>query len=347
FAFIIFLHHYSIFNEGGVVSVEYFFILSGFVISFGYQRKILNGYNIKDFLINRIIKLYPLHILTFFFSFVFTIRAAIISNGNIYFKSVILNITLLQSFVPKNDYYFSFNALSWFLSDILFFYLMFPLLINLLMLLGKVRIYNKLMLSFLILYSYIFASSIVPEEYTHAIFYINPILRIFDFFIGIILFYIYEKIKQSNILKTNKLLTKKCIPTLIELLSVFILIIAIVFSKNVKQVYRFACYYWVPISILILGFSQVFGEGIFSKILSQKIFTFLGKISFSFYMLHQIMLGLIPPILGKLFNININGINSMVRFCVLLSIILLSSIFCFYVYEIPIGKCIKNKISKK
>jgi peptidoglycan/LPS O-acetylase OafA/YrhL len=169
-------------------------------------------------------------------------------------------------------------------------------------------------------------------------------LRIFDFFIGIILFYIYEKIRQLNVLGTNELFTKKYIPTIVEISSVFILITAIIFSKNVKQVYRFACYYWIPISILILGFSQLFGEGILSKILNLKIFKFLGKISFSFYMLHQIMLGLIPAILKKIFDLNIDGINNIIRFCLLLSIILLSSIICFYIYEIPIGKYLKNKI---
>lgn len=71
FAFMIFLHHFSIggssvFREGGNLSVTFFFILSGFVLAYSYGDNIFRKQvSYKEFIYKRINRLFPLHIFGF------------------------------------------------------------------------------------------------------------------------------------------------------------------------------------------------------------------------------------------------------------------------------------------
>lgn len=67
FIFLIFLEHYPVtpLRVGGK-AVCFFFILSGFVLSYGYGNKLsIEGMTYKNFLLPRLIKLYTLHWLSF------------------------------------------------------------------------------------------------------------------------------------------------------------------------------------------------------------------------------------------------------------------------------------------
>lgn len=72
FALMIFFHHFPVngeglFEAGGTCGVSFFLILSGFVMSAGYGDKVSRqDFNYHNFLIKRIIRLYPLHIICLF-----------------------------------------------------------------------------------------------------------------------------------------------------------------------------------------------------------------------------------------------------------------------------------------
>lgn len=82
-----------------------------------------------DFWKARVVKLYPLHLLCFAAIFLLGIRSFAMTD----LPKAALNLLLLQSWVPLSDYYMSYNAVSWFLSDELFFYLMFPFVLPVLL----------------------------------------------------------------------------------------------------------------------------------------------------------------------------------------------------------------------
>lgn len=120
------LYQYLFFS-GGPVGVSIFIILSGFVITINYYNKTsdLSFTNAKRFTLKRIQKFYKLHILTLLLALPFAI-AAIVKNYDLIFNNLIkllLNLLLLQSFVPMQGVYFSCNAVSWYLSTSLLFYL--------------------------------------------------------------------------------------------------------------------------------------------------------------------------------------------------------------------------------
>ncbi len=120
----------------GAWGVSVFFVLSGFVMTYTYYNRELEKTLKKciQFSINKIKKLYPLHILMMLSALVFVVKE-LLTNFSI--KSfvfvcgkVLLNVTLLQTWIPSSSVYFSLNGVAWYLSVCLFIYAVFPIIIR-------------------------------------------------------------------------------------------------------------------------------------------------------------------------------------------------------------------------
>ena len=87
----------------GTFPVTFFFILSGFVLYYSYNSKI-DKFNLKEnikWIKYRMIKLYPIHIITFIMSIVIRWNWIIKFDTSDIIIKAILNISLLQSLSPK------------------------------------------------------------------------------------------------------------------------------------------------------------------------------------------------------------------------------------------------------
>jgi peptidoglycan/LPS O-acetylase OafA/YrhL len=111
--------------------VDFFFILSGFVIARSYSAKIGNVAGFRSFMWRRFARLYPLHALTLLVGIA---GGMIVGAGNLQpgtnpevFSStaILANLTLTHSFGVTN--YGSFNIPSWSISAEMFVYALFPL----------------------------------------------------------------------------------------------------------------------------------------------------------------------------------------------------------------------------
>ena len=73
FVLLIFLSHFAYgsfqaLDAGGDCGVAFFFLLSGFTLSLGYDESLRNGsFRYKTFLCRRLRKIYPLHLLCLLF----------------------------------------------------------------------------------------------------------------------------------------------------------------------------------------------------------------------------------------------------------------------------------------
>lgn len=325
FAVMVLLHHlmpsvHYFFYEG-FVGVSFFFILSGFILSHSYKRKFLEvNYSKRDFYYSRIARIYPLHLLTlgisvFFVGFTFTFD---------YFLKFILNFTLLQSFVPFPDFYFSFNAVSWSISDEMFFYLLFPFII---IFINKNKLIPKISISIFVILV-LMLNVFLPESSKHAILYINPFLRIFDFILGIILYDIWEKNKD------NVFFQKKA--TVFEIMVVLLFLLFYTLSVHIPLGYRYSIYYWPIISLLLFIFA--FSKGFLSKVLSNNIFVVLGNSSFALYMIHLYGIKIIYA-LGSKF-----GINGVFYYWIIILLCIIASVVIYTLYEKPLNKIIRKKL---
>ncbi|MEV7572531.1 acyltransferase [Pseudarthrobacter sp. NPDC089323] len=105
----------------GYTGVSFFFILSGFVLSWSHRDDASPG----TFYWHRIARIWPLHLLTTVLA-VFTPTLPRSSAHEWWTAAFVLSLT--QAWVPASPFLNAFNGVSWSLSCEAFFYLVFPLL---------------------------------------------------------------------------------------------------------------------------------------------------------------------------------------------------------------------------
>ncbi|MDI3207707.1 acyltransferase [Pseudarthrobacter sp. AL07] len=105
----------------GFTGVTFFFILSGFVLAWSYRSDVRSG----RFYWNRFARIWPLHMLTMIASIWIPLLSA---TSSATFSAVPFVVTLTQAWIPGSPFLTSFNGVSWSLSCEAFFYLLFPLL---------------------------------------------------------------------------------------------------------------------------------------------------------------------------------------------------------------------------
>lgn len=346
FAFMVFLSHIDFssvekhsldqsFNlfyfEEGYIGVSFFFLLSGFILAYNYKQKLLhNLVTKKEFWIFRFARIYPLHLLTLLLAIPLTIKFMFATSWLHGIMKFGLNILLMQSFVPYTDFYFSLNDLSWSLSCEFFFYLMFPFLINFLST-KRAGLMTALVSMILIPVGIYFCS----ETWLHPVFYINPLPRLVDFVIGILLFELFEK----NFLRS--IYIHPISATLMEVASILVFIIFIYFKDFIPQGYRFSCYYWLPMGFIIYSFS--WQNGLLSALLSKKIFVVLGEISFGFYLIHILCIKYILIIHSKFSFIQ----NNYLLFTFILATTIMASYFSYIIIEKPANRFTKKILLHK
>ncbi|SDQ35320.1 Peptidoglycan/LPS O-acetylase OafA/YrhL, contains acyltransferase and SGNH-hydrolase domains [Chryseobacterium soldanellicola] len=338
FAFCVFLSHLSylkddgrykgIFNavfSEGFLGVSFFFILSGFILALNYREKFISKkITFKKFYIARFARIYPLYFITMLASI-----PALYSS----FKILLYNIFLLQSYIPDQNYFFSYNAPSWSISDEMFFYALFPVLIAIIYKLKKAF---KIILVAGFVSLIIALNLILTEDEAHCWLYISPFTRIFDFILGILLFDValYLKSKRSRL--------NQNIFNLFEAGGIFILVVFFIFHDDLPISYRFSIYYWLPMCLIILSAANSFilekSTTLISKFLSWKWFVYLGEISFGFYLIHYLVITYLMKYNG-LMGIHLKGIPFAAAMFI---ITLITSIFAFEVIEKPFNKKIKN-----
>ena len=282
FIMLVVLSHYigSSFDFGGECGVSFFFILSGFVLSLAYSEKISDGlFNTKPFLLRQWIKIYPFHILTFIIMFALDIRL-----GNYCAPTAaIANLLLLQSWVPADSFYFVANSPSWFLCDILFFYAVFSSLNKRIL-----RIDNRKLLyvCLVVLLLYLCLMVVLPSYLVNPILYANPLTRLLDFVIGIILYKLYISDKGTAL--KDKLNTKSTLSvSIIELSLILLVVITAFVYPHLPQRVRTVSIFWLSIPLFILFFALTDKHGgIISKTLQCKTMLWLGNISFCMYIIH-------------------------------------------------------------
>lgn len=141
----------------GYLAVDFFFILSGFVLAMNYQRKFENGFNIADFvnfIKKRVARIYPLHIIMLlaFLSFplVFLIFDREFSFSERYdIFGLVLSIFLMNSWFGTALYW---NVPSWSISTEMLAYLLFPMFV---ILFAKLKTVVKILASVLTLFFFI------------------------------------------------------------------------------------------------------------------------------------------------------------------------------------------------
>jgi len=113
-------------GQFGWLGVTFFFILSGFVLMWGYDPAI----SYRNFVFRRLARIYPLHFLTLVFTLLFFLRFGSSLAGNVgNFWGTVASFLLIHDWLPLAPMVRqAWNGVSWTLSCEFFFYLCAPLL---------------------------------------------------------------------------------------------------------------------------------------------------------------------------------------------------------------------------
>ncbi|SFD12452.1 acyltransferase family protein [Spirosoma endophyticum] len=299
FASMVVLFHLSTFSDTPILNnefiynsdmfVDFFFVLSGFVIAYNYQN-ISSFHELKTFLAKRFVRVYPLHLVMLLIFLVIEASKHTASayvhvnklenvNNNIY--SFFTNIFLINSIQLFNIQDVSWNIPSWSISAEMISYIVFGLT---LVLLSHYKLQSQKGIFFLTI---IVLCILLLVNVTHT-FKINysynyGFLRgIIGFFSGSICYFVFSNLYEVATSSKNTSFTIAEISILIIL---FLMIYYGTFLKEIGLVYE------VTFFIAILIFS--FEKGILSNMLKKSSFLKrVGTYSYSIYMTHALLLSL-------------------------------------------------------
>ncbi|MEM5518149.1 acyltransferase [Henriciella sp. AS95] len=110
------------------LAVDYFFMMSGFVIAFAYQSKLRNGYKKSVFLYQRVLRLYPFILAGATVGFAYAAVKSFAAHGFIDFETwrlFAMNVLMIPESLFLTDFAYPLNIPMWFLFFIAVSYVAF------------------------------------------------------------------------------------------------------------------------------------------------------------------------------------------------------------------------------
>ena len=302
------------------ISVEVFFIISGFVLApqIITLTKNNNFYNYKIFLIRRWYRTIPIYILSLFLTSVIL--------GKFFSLDFIKYLFFIQNFLFINVKY-DYFSISWSLSVEEWFYIIFPLFLIISFKINSFyKSINILHLSwFFILLIFLIRIFFVSEGDWGTNVRRIVIFRLDAIVFGFILYFYKDKI-NLNIINFTILII------LFLFFSKFLFEIMKFNALQKINFYQFIFHYCVAIwgSLMVILFYLI--EKLISNININKLNIFLGKISYSIYLFHLLTIYLVS-------SFNFSLMPTMLIFILLQTTI---SVMIYYFFEEPILKSRPN-----
>lgn len=307
-------------GNGAVNAVSFFFILSGVVAGYSSFRKEISFFiqSMIEFMWKKIKKIYPLYFLTTVFTICYSkIPFLIATHDGMALRGeavqLLKNICLIQSWFPEN--YFSYNGVGWFLSTILFLYL---LTVPALACANRVKksprnvwIFSGIIggaVAATILYCYLFRHSNL--EFWE---YVFPVAHIGEYIAGISLAYLL-RVKMDKIPDSFWI---AALFTAVEVAALALWIGAMYFGGDG---WRGRIVHWLLPNLILVGIFTI-GRGAVSKIFRLSALKALGDISFACFLIHQIVIQIYRMTSG-ITESSIEGNLFSLLFCLVVTILM-------------------------
>ncbi len=291
---------FIVLGKGKGQAVSFFFVLSGFILSYVYPN--LNSFgDVRRFLVARFARIWPGHIFAFLLVLLLIPHDSwigVTGSTTHGIRKALANICMVHAWIPKRGYFFAFNSPSWSISTEFFFYLCFPLLIYQWKRQWKIKLAGVFLLAFSMfllaqLRHYPPDGPLNQGISTEAIVYIHPFSRLLEFTLGMTMFLAWEKLRKVPI--------SRVVGTGLELasigaaLSVSYWIAQHSSSIEANKWIGKAGGIWFLESgnqsfFAVLVLIMALEKGFISRILSLPFVVTLGEISFSVYLIHGILL---------------------------------------------------------
>ena len=323
------------FALGHRISIDvmaFFFVLSGFLIVYLYYEDVrVKQWKLKRYFVNRFARIYPVYFL------LVTIAILLLHDFRPWF--------LFKSFTITHSFFQNNRDLaikpSWSITTEETFYFFAPCFI---LLIRRFNYFIALLSGGLLLVAALFIS-ILPISFLHTprfVFSITFFGHFFEFFCGIYLALLILKSKNKTIDLPGKKFT--VIGTAGVLLTMGILIA----SNNMNDQSRQGQFilvnnFLLPVSVALFYYGLIREQTRTARFLSSPLLQILGRTSYSFYLVHMIVIDFIAtPFMAPAF---VHHYNLYVILIFILAQLIAFLIFRFY--EEPANILIRQKFGRK
>ena len=313
----------------GPIAVNYFYVLSGFIMAIAYYRPDnTESFNKWKYWLARFARIYPVYILALLLIVVAKYKT--LAEDPL---TLPLHLTMLQAWIP--GYPITLNTPGWSLSVEAFFYLVFPFL-----LLSVYKHGTKALLKLgiilwlftqIILMTLLNTPEYAPKTLLHDFIYYNPAMHLNAFIAGFLtgIYFKNKKIQASNY-NSFYLLGS-------ALLVVFLLMV----RPSLEQLLGYKIAYTngliAPAFLAFIVFLAL-EKGIISRLFSNKWLVLLGEASFSMYILQKPLHGVYDKLI-----INRVSLPNDVHFYIFLVLLIIASILSYKFFETPMRRLINQR----
>jgi len=271
--------------------VSFFFVLSGFILAYVYPR-LPDWRAIANFWRARIARIWPAHIASFLLGWW-------LLGYKIVPATAVAYLTLVQAWIPSWDFYFAYNSVAWSISTEFFFYLCFPFLLHRWSATWQVKLGGAALLLVGLIWacSAMALPALAPpngnafQPSQHGVIYINPLSRLLEFSIGM---------AAVQLFRTRRYTAGVLVGTALEISLLVLCALNVVASGSVVAIVE-SMFPAAPVIQWLVHSSSVFsfaaliyvmahGRGHVSAFLQLRPLVLLGEISFSMYLVHQILI---------------------------------------------------------
>jgi peptidoglycan/LPS O-acetylase OafA/YrhL len=247
----------------GAVGVSFFFILSGFVLTWSARP----GDTPRAFWRRRAVKIYPVYVIALVVSIVGLVAASLPAGP----RETVPALFLVQSWWPSPDVHFGANSVSWSLSDEAFFYALFPWLCMALSRLRRDRLTHWAAVCVAGVLSVPMAASWLPSGRRYWFVYVFPPVRLLEFVLGIL---VALAVKGGHWPR---------VPVWVAGTAVALAYVVTPYAPVDAETSAVTV---IPFALLVAAVAQADVEGRRSVWAGRRL-VWLGEVSFAFYLVHQ------------------------------------------------------------
>lgn len=262
----------------GAIGVSVFVILSGFVVTL--NPKFQNSdYKLKPipYMIKRVSKIFPLHITMLLVRVVYDyFLYGLITS----LPLLLLNITMVKSFIPIREIYYSMGGATWYLTLVWFFAVLTPFLLEILKRLTDKRL-SLCVFIVIVLFRIIWIYFWHLDQESLWWNYVNPVFRVSDYFLGMIL--------GANIKKVIEFINRNKYRVMFLTVIIWGAFLTYVIAMSRTKLPWYNIYLRTPLSlgmIILFMNSEKLGEIVRKSIYENRVLIYIGNISFEMFLIH-------------------------------------------------------------
>lgn len=304
--------------QHGYMAVDFFFVLSGFVMSHSYLKRINDGESARTFASKRLLRIYPLHLFTLLLFFAFEFSRFLVDQywtplgtppfERADFLSFLGNLTLTHSMGIFNN--LSWNIPSWSISVEFYVYIFWAILL----LLTRKRLWlvGVLCAPMVVWFIWRFNGNL---EYTYDYGFIRCL---FGFILGMYAYLIAKKFDR------------KIGRTLATVTEVGMLLITGYLLSGIDTTFHWMLPFWF--AIVIIFFSKE--TGMVAQLFAHDRLKFLGELSFSYYLNHIVIIRAMDLLFYKVLKLEHTLVIESIFLVVLFTLVQIMSQFTYKYIEL-------------